>query len=149
MGCHTWYRKLTTNNQQEVENIVKDCISASKFYYWYELKSLNDLFDSNEKVEQEIAYYVYNSISGLSKVNGIFGLYQSAGRYDIDEPRISNYPDTIITSAEQMFQAMESGLTNSEGKHANFSWNKERDKAIRKNIIEFFNQYPDGIIEFG
>jgi len=27
--------------------------------------------------------------------------------------------------------------------------NKEKDEYIRKNITDFFNTYPDGIIEFG
>lgn len=35
-GCHTWYTKLVTNNQEEIVKIVRDVIAASKHYDWYE-----------------------------------------------------------------------------------------------------------------
>ena len=110
MGCHTWYKKLVTNNQEEIVKKVKDIIAISKYYDWYEFTSLKDLFENDEEWVQEIAEYVYDSIDGLVEVNGVFGIYESADGYDIDEPRIGNYPDNIITSAEEMFKAMESGL---------------------------------------
>ena len=149
MGCHTWYRKLVTNNQEEVTQKVKDAISVSKYYDWYEFTSLDDLFGSNEEWLQEIAEYVYNSVDGLIKVNGVFGIYESANGYDTDEPRIGNYPDTIIQSAEEMFKVMKNGLTGWQGNHCNFYWDENRDEYIRKNIVEFFKAHPDGIIEFG
>jgi hypothetical protein len=149
MGCHTWYRKLVTNNQEEVVKKVKDAISLSKYYGWYEFTSLEDLFESTEEWLQEIAEYVYDNVDGLIKVNGEFGIYDKANGYDTDEPRIGNYPDTIITSAEDMFKAMHDGLTGWKGNHCNFYWDESRDKRIRDNIIEFFKAHPDGIIEFG
>lgn len=30
MGCHTWYRKLVTNNQEEIVKRVRDVIAVSK-----------------------------------------------------------------------------------------------------------------------
>lgn len=149
MGCHTWYRKLVTNNQEEIVKKVKDAISISKYYDWYEFTSLEDLFESNEEWLQEIAEYVYDSVDDLIKVNGVFGIYDTANGYDNDEPRIGNYPDTIITSAEEMFKAMDDGLIGWEGNHCNFYWDENRDKSIRDNITEFFKAHPDGIIEFG
>jgi hypothetical protein len=150
MGCHTWYRKLVTNNQEEVIKRVKDAISVSKNWDWYEFTDLKDLFESNEEWIQEIAEYVYDNITGtLIEVNGVYGIYEEANKYATDEPRIGGYPDTIIISAEEMFKAMETGLINWEGKHFNFYWDKEREDYIKKNITEFFETYPDGIIEFG
>lgn len=149
MGCHTWYKKLVTKSQDEIIKRVKDAIAASKYYNWYEFTSLEDLFESNEEHVQEIAEYVYDSVDGLIKVNGVFGIYESANGYDSDEPRIGGYPDTIIKSADEMFKAMETGLINWEGKHFNFYWDKERDDYIRKNIVDFFNAHFEGIIEFG
>jgi len=149
MGCHTWYKKLITNNQEEVVKKVKDAISVSKYYDWYEFTSLEDLFESDEEWLQEIAEYVYDSVDDLIKVNGVFGIYEGANGYDTDEPRIGNYPDVIITSVEDMFKAMKDGLTGWKGNHCNFSWNESRDRRIRYNITEFFKAHPDGIIEFG
>ncbi len=149
MGCHTWYKKLVTNNQEEVVKKVKDAISVSKYYDWYEFTSLEDLFESYEEWLQEIAEYVYDSLDDLIKVNGVFGIYEGANGYDTDEPRIGNYPDTIITSAEEMFKAMEDGLIGWQGNHCNFYWDESRDKRIRDNITEFFKAHPDGIIKFG
>jgi len=149
MGCHTWYKKLITNNQNEVIEKVRDVIFISKYYNWYEFTDLKDLFENNEEWVEEIAEYVYDSIDGLVNVNGVFGIYDGANGYDTDEPRIGGYPDTIITSAEEMFEVMETGLINCEGKHFNFYWDKEREEYIRNNIVEFFKNHPDGIIEFG
>lgn len=148
MGCHTWYKKLVTNNQEDVIKKVKDVITLSKYYDWYEFTSLEDLFESNEEWLEEISEYVYDSID-IFKVNGFFGIYESTNVYQTDEPRIGNYPDTIIKSAEEMFKAMEDGLTNVQGNHCKFYWDESRDKSIRDNITEFFKEYPDGIIEFG
>ena len=149
MGCHTWYRKLVTNNQEEIVKRVRDVIAVSEHYYWYEFTDLKDLFESSEEWLQEISEYVYDSVDGLINVNGEFGIYESANGYDTDEPRIGNYPNTIITSANEMFKAMEEGLIGYQGNHCNFYWDKSRDESIRKNIKEFFKAHPDGIIEFG
>lgn len=126
MGSQTWYKKLITNNQEDVIKKVKDAIAVSKNYDWYELTSLEDLFESNEEWLQEIAEYVYDSIDDLVKVNGVFGIYESANGYDNDEPRIGNYPDIIITSAEEMFKAMKYGLTGFQCIHSNFYWDESR-----------------------
>lgn len=149
MGCLTWYKKLVTNNQEEIVKRVTDAITVSEHYYWYEFTNLKDLFESNEEWLQEIAEYVYDRVDGLVNVNGVFGIYDDAIGYDTDEPRIGNYPDTIITSADEMFKAMEVGLIGWQGNHCNFYWDKSRDEKIRKNIIDFFKAHPDGIIKFG
>ena len=149
MGCHTWYKKLVTNNQEEIVKRVRDVIAVSKHYDWHEFTNLKDLFESNEEWIQEIAECVYDSVDGLVNVNGTYGIYDVANGYDTDEPRIGGYPDTIIKSADEMFKAMEDGLIGWQGNHFNFYWDESRDERIRKNIIEFFKAHPDGIIEFG
>ena len=149
MGCHTWYRKLVTSNQEKIATRVRDAIAESLYYNWYEFTNLKDLFESNEEWVQEIAEYVYESIDGSVNVNGVFGIYDMANGYDTDEPRIGGYPDTTITSANEMFKAMEDGLIGAYGNHYTFYWDKDREDYIRKNIVDFFNAHPDGIIEFG
>jgi hypothetical protein len=149
MGCHTWYKKLITNNQETIVGKIKDVISISRSYNWYEFTSLEDLFNNDEEWVQEIAEYVSDSIDGLIDVDGVFGIYESANGFDTDEPRIGGYPETIIKSADEMFKVMETGLVNWEGKHFHFRWEKEREDFIRDNIIKFFEAHPGGIIEFG
>ena len=78
MGCHTWYKKLVTNNQEEIVKRVRDVIAIPKHYDWYEFANLKDLFESNEEWIQEIAEYVYDSVDGLVNVNGVFGIYDRA-----------------------------------------------------------------------
>ena len=85
----------------------------------------------------------------LEFINGEPIIFVAANGYDTDEPRIGGYPDTIIKSADEMFKAIETGLVNWEEKHFNFYWDKDREDYIRKNIVDFFNAHPDGIIEFG
>jgi hypothetical protein len=150
MGCHTWYKKLITNDQEEIIKKVKDVIETSKYYwYWYEFTTLDDLFESTEPVIEDIADYVFDSLDGLDEVNGVYGIYKSADGYDIDSPRIGGYPEIIITSTEEMFEAMEKGLTGWRGDHYMFSYDKEEEDYIKDNIINFFKEYPDGIITFG
>lgn len=149
MGCHTYYKRLVSNNQEEITQKIKDALSISQYYNWYEFTSFDALFKSDEEWVDEICEFIYGSLDGLAELNGIFGIYEDAYDYQTDEPRIGGYPDKIITSAEEMFKVMEEGLVNWEGKHFNFYWDEDREERIRKNITEFFKEHPDGIIEFG
>jgi hypothetical protein len=148
MGCHTWYEKLVTNDPKKVEESIKAVISESQYWNWYELTSLEELLESDEEWMEEIVDYVYDNID-LIKVNGVWGIYRDAGKYCTNEPRIAGYPECVITSAEEMFKAMETGLIGWKGNHCHFYWDENRDKPIRDNITEFFNEHPDGIIRFG
>jgi hypothetical protein len=132
MGCHTWYKKLVTNDQEKILKKINDILSMSKYYNWYTFGYLVDLFVSDD----ELLEYVLDEID-IIKVNGIYGIYEDADNYQIDEPRIGGYPETIITSAKEMFEAMENGLIGISGRHYNFYWDSSRDKEIRKNIIDF------------
>jgi hypothetical protein len=149
MGCHTHYEKLVTKNQEEIIKKIKDVISVSESYNWYEFITMENLFHNNEEWLEEIADYVYDSINGLIEVDGVFSIYESTNRFNINEPRIGGFPDTIIKSSDEMFKAMKTGLVGFEGKIFNFSWDEEDDNYIRKNIIDFFKTHPDGIIRFG
>lgn len=147
MGCHTWYKKLVTNNQEEIKIKVREIITKSE-YNWYEFTNIEDLFESDEEWVEEIFDYVCDFLD-IIKVNGIWGIYDYAEEFGFDEPRIGGYPETIITSADEMFKVMETGLVGVTGGYFNFYWNKERDEEIRNNIREFFKIHPNGIIEFG
>ena len=154
MGCHTWYRKPFIKGKENVQKYLRDEIDILRKKDWWKdeneqeaIKSLEAIELLDEKMSEELLECLILDHT-LEFINGepvIFIGYEN----DSDEPRIGGYPDTIIKSAEEMFKAMETGLINWQGKHFNFSYPKEREEHIKNHITEFFNKYPDGIIEFG
>ena len=95
------------------------------------------------------AWYNWNENESFHIVNGIPGLY---ARYkdDSDEPRIGGYPETIITSAEQMFQFMKTGFYSEKySRQLDFQIQEDRKDIIFNLITTFFKIHPDGIITFG
>ena len=155
MGCHTWYRKPLVKGKENVQKYLRERIDDMRKKHWWNeehekeailsIKAIN-LLDENmdEELEEFLVLDDY-----LKFINGEPIIFVEANDYDTDEPRIGGYPDTIIKSADEMFNAMETGLVNFEGKHFNFYWDKDREQYIRENIVNFFNRHPDGIIEFG
>ena len=155
MGCHTWYRIPLVKGKENIQQYVRQKIDADKKQEWWNdkceeeavltIKAITDL-DENMDENSAILLGAYYNIEFINKEPAI---YINAYAYDIDEPRVGGYPDTIIKSADEMFKAMKTGLINWEGKHFSFYWDKDREDYIRKNIVDFFNAHPDGIIEFG
>jgi hypothetical protein len=155
MGCHTWYRKPLVKGKENVQKYLREKIDIMRGkYYWDDecereailcLKAI-DVLDEN--MCDDLEEYL-NLDNHLEFINGEPIIFVAANGYDTDEPRIGGYPDTIIKSADEMFKVMETGIVNWEGKHFNFRWDKDREEHIRKNIVDFFNEHPDGIIEFG
>lgn len=154
MGCHTWFRKPLAKGADNVKKYLLQEIETCRQKDWWNeeceaevpiriqaIENMSEDMDENLQEYLGINYYV-TFIDGEPI---IFTSYEN----DNDEPRIGGYPDTIIRSADQMFKAMETGLTNWEGKHFHFRWEKEREDHIKNHIITFFQKYPDGIIEFG
>lgn len=146
MGCHTQYRKLVTKDQYLISSKIRLILDDSQ-YWWYEFENLEDIVESKDEYIQEIGEYIDDNIDEhIVKVNGVYGLYECADEFDIDLPRIGGYPDVTITNIEEMFNVMESGLIGRKGGLYHFT----DEKGIgRKNVIAFFEKYPDGIIEFG
>ena len=155
MGCHTWYRKPLVKGKENVQKYLREKIDTMrKKDYWNDeceqeaILSLKAIDVLDENMDEESKEYLTLD-DHLEFINGEPIIFVAANGYDTDEPRIGGYPDTIIKSADEMFKAMETGLVNWEGKHFNFYWDKDREDYIRKNIVDFFNAHPDGIIEFG
>lgn len=155
MGCHTWYRKPLVKGKENVQKYLRDKIETMRKKDWWnegcELEAVVSLYsiellDVNMDKDLLDNVCLNNTLVFIDKEPVIF---IAANGFDTDEPRIGGYPDTIIKSAEEMFEAMEGGLINWKGKHFNFHWEKEREDYIKNNIIEFFKAHPDGIIEFG
>lgn len=148
MGCHTWYKNLVTNDQEEILKIINDVLTISKNYDWYKVTNVNEFFNSEEEWLEPIIDYVYDSLDyQIEEVNGTWGLYKDVGI--VDEPRINGYPEAIITSADEMFKAMENGLEGCNGGIFKFNHDPEDENRIKKMIKDFFEKYPYGIITFG
>ena len=155
MGCHTWYRKPLVKGKENVQKYLRDKIDELRKKDWWNeecegeaLISLEAISQLDPNMDEDLLDRVCIN-DHLRFIDNEPVIFVGATGYDTDEPRIGGYPDTVIKSADEMFKAMETGLTNWEGKHYNFSWDKEREDRIRKNIIQFFKNHPDGIIEFG
>lgn len=155
MGCHTWYRKPLVKGKENVQKHLRDKIEKQRKQKWWNeecedevpnrLKAIELLDENMDEDLLEMA----SIDSTIHFINGEPIIFVAANGYDTDEPRIGGYPDTIIKSADEMFKAMETGLVNWEGKHFNFYFDKEREEYIINNIVNFFKEHPDGIIEFG
>ena len=155
MGCHTWYRKPLVKGKENVQKYLRDKIDTMRKKDWWNeeceqeaLLSLKAIEVLDENMDEELKEYLTLN-DHLEFINSEPIIFVAANGYDTDEPRIGGYPDTIIKSADEMFEAMKNGLTNSEGKHYNFYWDKDREEYIRNMITKFFKEYPDGIIRFG
>jgi hypothetical protein len=153
MGCHTWYRKPLVKGKENVQAYLRDEIERYRKEKWWDEECEKDvplrlmsIENMNEADAENEEFLTIDSV--IRYVQGepvIFVKYEN----DSDEPRIGGYPEVIITSSEQMFEVMNTGLTGWQGKHFHFYWEKDREDIIRNLIIEFFQKYPDGIIEFG
>jgi hypothetical protein len=155
MGCHTWYKRPLVKGKENVQKYLREKIDIMRKKDWWDdgcekeaILSLNAIGVLDENMDEELKDLLTLD-NHLEFINSEPTIFVGANGYDIDEPRIGGYPDTIIKSADEMFEVMETGLVNWEGKHFNFYWDKERDDYIRNNIIEFFKNNPDGIIRFG
>lgn len=154
MGCHTWYRKPLVKGKENVQKHLRDEIDNQRKKDWWNEECENEvemrlyaIEQLDEKMDEELFEYV-NIEGRIHFIKGepvVFVSYEN----DTDEPRIGGYPDTIITSADEMFKAMEKGLVGWKGDLFNFHIEEDRKEHIKKHIITFFEKYPDGMIEFG
>ena len=155
MGCHTWYRKPIVKGKENVQKYLIQEIENQRKERWWNKKCEDEVpmrLQAIENLDENMDddQYSWATVnSSVRFINGEPQILVHASEFDIDEPRIGGYPDTIIRSADEMFKVMETGLLNWEGKHFNFYWDKDREQYIRNNILEFFKAHPDGIIEFG
>lgn len=168
MGCHTHYHIPLVRGKENIITHLKQKREKQRQEKWWDedcekeyqnflsyggydvLNFDYDFSDVENYKEGDVYDFVsFNTHSEylILKVKDDYILYK--GIQLSDEPRIGGYPDTIIRSAEEMFGAMETGLTNEEGKHFNFYWEEDREEYIRNMITKFFKDYPDGIITFG
>ncbi len=184
MGCHTWYKKVvdrgvvgdekTNTLVNTIFNNLSDQLTQSeKEWYRYAIDQqlvdpiLSFIVEFGEFAHEQFdgdydAFmlkfgedYRFNSDYGCIRKTSEWVLYDDAIGYD--GPRISGYPDIVITSYDEMMEFIKTGFVDSEGIHHTFSdWDVETNKHINgasenslRVIRKFFDDYPDGIIEFG
>ena len=176
MGCHTWFSvPLITDKKTIIKKAVEEINSVDsngdRYYPLDYVKIMdfaieNDLMDFiGEYAAAGNKYYngkVYIGIEEYSllqynKKNGT----NFDCKYDLDEkerellesysdePRISGYPQRVITSYQEMKNFIESGFTDSKGVKHNFYYEKSRYPKFMKGIKTFFNKHSNGIITFG
>jgi len=154
MGCHTWYRVPSTIGKEAVRDKMLATIDKwrNSAPWWSdeaELQAKNDTQDLMDFNFESEAWYNWNENESFRIVNGIPALYKNY-EGDSDEPRIGGYPETIITSAEQMFEFMKTGYyREDDSRHFNFHIPEDRKDRIYNLITTFFEKHPDGIITFG
>ena len=152
MGCHTWYRVPAFVGEEEVKKELYANLERWRKEKWRNAECESEVPErlaAIERLDEEREEWLDSSDYAFYVVNGIPGLYR---RYenDSDEPRISGYPDIIITSAKQMFEFMKTGFYSEYFKrHFNFFSDGDRTERVTDLINSFFEKYPDGIITFG
>lgn len=155
MGCHTRYRKLLIKGKENVQKYLRNEIDEQRKQRWWNQGCENEVpmrLDAIDKLDVNMDEELLDIVSidkNVIFIDNIPMIFVKAVGFDIDAPRIGGYPNTIIKSADEMFEAMEKGLVNWKGIHYNFYWDKQKEEYIRNNITEFFKSHPDGIIEFG
>lgn len=175
MGCHTWFSVPYKTGKEEIKRLAQQWLNNAdhismghKKMYQYaidneiiepvcELASYET--DCSHDVETEWTLYKdikdysiekYNSENGTSIDKYDYDACEKAGiEYYSDEPRIKGYPSNVIKSYEEMLNFMQTGFTDSEGKHYDFYYEESRKEAFMQGIKTFFTNHPKGIITFG
>jgi hypothetical protein len=169
MGCHTHYHIPLVKGKENIINHLKEKNENYRKKDWWDEEcekehqyflslggydvlnfdyDFSDVKDYKEGDSYDIVSYGVHSVELISKVNNDYVLYK--GVQLSDEPRIGGYPETIIKSADEMFEAIEKGLySESLGKQVFFHIDNDRKEYVYNMINNFFKENPEGIIIFG
>ena len=151
----TYYRIPIVKGTSECQNYIINDINRQREQKWWNndceeealvlLKSI-DFLDKN--ISDELLDTICDFYT-LIFINNEPRIFISADGFNIGEPRLGGYSETIIQSVTEMFDAMKQGLIDPEGEHIKFCDYKKQETFIKDNIIRFFDFHPDGIIMFG
>jgi len=165
MGCHTWFHKKYIFSKEEAKlkliEIVDERIkSTERFMYspteedkeflsdypeykdddlMGELEELNKFKDNIENLSDDEIFesFAEKSLQNLTYIKDN-GLYKSDNSLPHDLFRKYGYPDDVLLSLEETLSYM----FDPKNKCQIFEYSK-------KDIIEYWNKYPDGMIDFG
>lgn len=152
MGCHTWfYKKVDRTIEEAREKVIKQFNDDIEFWenaliqddyevpYGFTREDVRNLIKVRHRqiriIEKGLCdKAVYKRQPELSRFY-LGNLYIEAEGYH-DLFRIGGYPEDVLTSYEQCVKFIEgAGCSTYE--------------LTYKRLKEFWNEHPDGIIEFG
>ena len=169
MGCHTWYKIPTAVGKENIIQYLKDELENYKKQRWWDdeceaewqyllskggFEALNFDYDFEpnlKEIQDELSYSIH-STHLILKVGGEYKLFDTCSEFNSDEPRISGYPNRIVTSYEDMVDFIKTGFDGERhGKpyHYDFYCDESRYDHVMDRIKQFFIKHPDGIIRFG
>lgn len=150
MGCHTWYQYPIVTDEKEIIQQVINKLEEWKNSPWWDEKKFGQ---ERQIIEKAIAEADFHTLDDHMVIDNLFFINDKPIIYAdypaSDEPRIAGYPETIITSEQQMLDYMKSGFTNDKGKHFDFRVEEDRLPHVLEQIKTFFQNHPDGFITFG
>jgi hypothetical protein len=154
MGCHTWFYKKLNSKEEELKKEILFKLYELRKTFIKNKKLLsyitNDIFKiKNKKMSKKFLYKIYVNIPH-DNLKTIFNnnIYEKVNEFH-DLFRTNDYNSPILISFEETLNFI--NLNNLKG----ISYFSEEEKRIIteepdfKKIKEFWNKYPDGIIEFG
>jgi len=167
MGCHTWfYKKWNVSLDEAKSNLIeiidKEIETTERFMYspteedkdflsyhpeyedddlMGELEQLNKFKDNIENLSEDEIFEKFSEkcmkVCRYVKDKGLF-LYKSDGSLPHDLFRKYDYPDDTLHSLDETLSYM----FDPKNKCEIFNY-------YMKNLEDFWNQYPDGMIAFG
>ena len=167
MGCHTWfYKKWNVSLDEAKSNLIeiidKEIETTERFMYSpteedkeflsyhpeYEdcdlMGELEDLIKFKDNIQNLSNDEIFEEFSGRCmkvcryvKGKGLF-LYKSDGSLTHDLFRKYGYPDDTLHSLEETL----SYISDTKNECVVFDFTNE-------GLIKFWNEYPDGMIDFG
>jgi hypothetical protein len=146
MGCHTWFYNLS-----ELDNWDK--IKEKAYEYLKQMKDRTD--DYHKQHDQMMRYCIDNKLDTIvGEFVSAFGnlstyhnekIYTKVeGLYDLF--RIGGYPEDKLLSYDETLEYMKKYCEKYKVPFESHFGNIEE---IKDELLQFWNQYPNGLIEFG
>jgi len=149
MGCHTWcYKKeRDISNEELIKEIIKGLSSQAEYSerYLYEHPSNKDvekdlknqlrilnLFKDGKISSESVISRAYNDLNRCEFLYHDGSFYKETEYHDIF--RIGGYPEDMLTSFEETNVFIKENMC--------YSIDYER-------LVKFWEEYPEGLLEFG
>lgn len=158
MGCHTWFYRKIERTQKEAKESCLEYLKYSRNLGWKIYKNPNGYLGINWQIskEEQLRYIhllnrqirmvsnnycqkaVWNHQNDEDLVEYVDGkgLYIEAGFHDVF--RKYGYPDDKLFSLKETLEYINNPLNNCVTNDNTLKW-----------LNEFWEKYPDGMIEFG
>lgn len=168
MGCHTWFYKkvdypVDTIKDKAVKYLQEE-IDSCKFYIEQDFTDgyvIKEDFENSLKYHQrvldwvnkgwinEAAAKIVSFLDGVTYSNNTKCFYKDANYHDIF--RRGGYPDHELHSLEETLQYLEKydGEISYQSTIFDETPREELKNRAIERLKEFWEKYPDGMIDFG